>query len=58
MARQNRRETVHYDDGFGPVCPVAGADSATTTDPRQVYCTRCERMPAWREAWDAARRTG
>lgn len=35
---------------------MTGANSTTTTDPREVYCGQCERTPAFREAWDAARR--
>lgn len=46
---------MHFDDGFGPVCLMDGRNSTATTDPRQVDCGRCERTPAWREAWDAAR---
>lgn len=46
---------MHFDDGFGPVCPIAGEESARTTDPRQVDCGRCERTPAFREAWNADR---
>lgn len=53
MARQSGRQTVHYDDGGGSICAV---DGETTTDPLAVYCGRCERFPAFNEAWLAARR--
>ena len=53
MARQNRRATVHFDDGFGSVCAV---DGDLSTDPLAVYCGRCERLPVFLEAYAAERR--
>lgn len=52
VARQNGRKVVHFDDGMGPVCLVAGETSASTPDVLEVDCGRCERTPAFREAWD------
>lgn len=50
--RQGGRKTVHFDDGFGPACPVLGAEgSPTTTDVHDVYCGRCEKTPAFKQAW-------
>lgn len=53
MARQNGRRVVHFDDGFGPVCLMAGSSSSSTENVYLVDCGRCERTPAFRAAWDA-----
>jgi hypothetical protein len=62
MARQDGRETVHFDPGDGfPVCGQTGA-VLVTTDPDAesddfTLCGRCMRQPRWRLAWkDAARK--
>lgn len=34
---------------------MPGANNATTTDPREVYCGQCERTQVFREAYVAAR---
>lgn len=55
MARQNGRTTVHFDTGHGPVCGVGGS-AESTTDSTEVYCGLCDRTPAFKDAYRAARR--
>ena len=54
--RQGGRQTVHFDDGFGPVCRSVGAELNLTGDVLEVDCGSCERTPAFREAWSAEHR--
>ena len=62
MARQDGRETVHFDPGDGfPVCGQGGS-VLMATDPDAesddfTLCGRCTRQPRWRLAYrDEARK--